>query len=65
VLVDVVDVVGGREHLGLVDVVDAQRLEDLRLHKVANPGLGHDRDRDGRLDLLDHLQGEQEWGGLG
>ena len=56
VLVDVVDVVGRGEHLRLVDVVDAQGLQDLRLHKVANAGLGHDRDGDRRLDGLDHLQ---------
>ena len=44
VLVDVVDVVRGREHLGLVDVVDAERLEHLRLDEVADACLGHDRD---------------------
>lgn len=50
VLVDVVDVVGRREHLGLVDVVDAQCFQDLRLDKVADARLGHDRDGDGGLD---------------
>ena len=54
-LVDVVRLVGGGEHLGLVDVVDAERLEDLRLDEVADAGLGHDRDRDRGLDALDHL----------
>ena len=44
VLVDVVGLVGRRQHLGLVDVVDAQRLEDLRLDEVADARLGHDRD---------------------
>src|SRR5207302_3611609 len=44
---------GRRQHLGLVDVVDAQRLQDLRLHEMADPGLGHDRDGDRGLDLLD------------
>ena len=53
VLVDVVHVVGGRQHLGLVDVVDAERLEDLRLDEVADARLGHDRDGDGGLDRLD------------
>ena len=52
-LVDVVLLVRGGEDLGLVDVVDAERLEDLRLDEVADPGLGHDRDRDDLLDLLD------------
>ena len=46
-LVDVVLLVGGREHLGLVDVVDAERLEDLRLDEVPDAGLRHHRDRDG------------------
>ena len=54
VLVDVVGLVGGREDLGLVDVVDAQRLEHLRLDEVADAGLGHDRDGDGGHDPLDH-----------
>ena len=37
-------------HLRLVHVVHAQALQDLGLHKVADAGLGHDRDRDGGLD---------------
>src|SRR5260370_109498 len=44
VLVDMVLLVGGREHLGLVDVVNPKGLEDLRLDEVADPALGHDRD---------------------
>ena len=54
-LVDVVLDVGGRQHLGLVDVVDLERLEDLRLGEVPDAALRHDRDRDGLLDLLDLL----------
>ena len=53
-LVDVVGLVGRGEHLALVDVVDAERLEDLRLGEVADAALGHDRDRDRGLDALDH-----------
>ena len=34
----------GREHLGLVDVVDAERLQHLRLDEVADAALRHDRD---------------------
>ena len=37
-LVDVVRLVGRREHLALVDVVDAERFEDLRLGEVADAG---------------------------
>ena len=36
--------VGRGQDLGLVDVVDAERLEDLGLDEVADAGLGHDRD---------------------
>ena len=54
-LVDVVLEIGGREDLGLVDVVDLERLEDLRLGEVPDPALRHHRDRDRLLDLLDLL----------
>lgn len=54
VLVDVMHLVRGREHLGLVDVVHAEALEDLRLHEVADARLGHDGDGDGLLDGRDH-----------
>ena len=53
VLVDVVVLVGGRQHLGLVDVVDAERLEHLRLDEVADARLGHDRDGHGVHDPAD------------
>ena len=43
--------VGGRQHLALVDVVDAERLEDLRLDEMADAALGHHRDRDRLHDL--------------
>ena len=56
VLVDVVQVISWREHLGLVNVVDSQRLEDLRLHEVANPRLSHDWNCHSLLDLLDHAR---------
>ena len=55
VLVDVVLLVGRGQHLGLVDVVDAQRLQDLRLHEVADAALGHHRDGHRLHDLLDHV----------
>ena len=51
-----VGLVGRRQHLGLVDVVDLERLEHLRLGEMADPGLGHHRDRDGLLDAPDHLR---------
>ena len=54
-LVDVVHVVGGRQHLGLVDVVDPERLQHLRLDEVADAGLRHDRDGDGRDDAVDEV----------
>jgi hypothetical protein len=46
--------VGGRQHLRLVDVVDLERLQDLRLDEMADAALGHHRDRHGLLDLRDH-----------
>ena len=55
VLVDVVGLIGGGEHLGLVDVVDAEGLEDAGLDEVADAGLGHDGDADGLGDAHDNL----------
>ena len=54
-LVDVVGVVGRGEHLGLVDVVDAEGLEDLRLDEVADARLGHHRDGHRGDDAVDHV----------
>ena len=55
-LVDVALLIGGGEDLALVDVIDLQGLEDLGLHEMADPGLGHDRDGDALFDLGDHLR---------
>ncbi len=55
-LVDVVRLVGRRQHLGFVDVVDAQRLQHLRLDEVADAHLGHDRDAHRVHDALDDLR---------
>ena len=52
-LVDVVLLVGGREDFGLVDVVDAEGLKDLRLNEMPDAALRHDRHRDGLHDFLD------------
>ncbi len=54
VLVDVVGLVGRGEDLRLIDVIDAEGLQDLGLHEVADAGLGHHRDADCRHDPLDH-----------
>ena len=40
-------VVGGGQDLGLVDVVDAEGLQNLRLDEVTDAGLSHHRDRHG------------------
>jgi hypothetical protein len=53
-LVDVVRLVGRRQHFGLVDVVDTERLQHLRLGEVPDAALGHDRDRHRLLDAFDH-----------
>lgn len=54
VLLDVVLLVGGSENLALVNVIDAEGLEDLAFDKVADTGLGHDGDGDGVLNFPDH-----------
>ena len=55
VLVDVVLLVRRRQHLRLVDVVDAKRFEHLRLDEVADAALGHDGDGDRGHDRLDQV----------
>jgi hypothetical protein len=54
-LVDVMGLVGRGEHLGLVDVVDPDGLQDLRLGEVPDPALGHDRDGHRGDDAVDHV----------
>src|ERR1700688_1924028 len=51
VLVDMMSFVGGREHFGFVDVVDAEFLQDLRLRKMPDAALGHHRDGNCSHDL--------------
>jgi hypothetical protein len=53
-LVDVICLVRRGENLRLVDVVDLERLQHLGLSEVADPGLGHHRDRHRLLDAADH-----------
>ena len=53
-LVDVVGLVGRGEDFRLVDVINLKRLQHLRLGEVADPRLGHHRDRHRLLDALDH-----------
>jgi hypothetical protein len=55
VLVDVVLFVGGSQDLRFVDVVDAQRLQDLRFNEMADPALRHDRDGHRRHDRADEV----------
>ncbi len=55
VLIDVVLLVSGGEDFAFVDEIDFERLEDFGLHEVADAALGHDRNRDDRLNALDHL----------
>src|SRR5262249_36539123 len=56
VLVDVVLLVGGCQHLGLVDVVYTHGFEELGLDKMPDAGFGHDGNGDGVDDLLDQLR---------
>jgi hypothetical protein len=55
-LVDLELLVGGRQHLALVDAVDLHRLEHLRLDEVADAHLRHHRDADRLLDARDHVR---------
>ena len=54
VLVDVVHVVGGAEYFGFVDVIDFDGLQNAGFGDVADTNLGHDRNRHGFLNALDH-----------
>src|SRR5690606_12090901 len=54
-LVDVVDVVGGGEDLGFVDVVDAEGLKNLCFDEVSDAGLGHNGDGYGADDRVDEI----------
>src|SRR4029453_17963980 len=49
-------VVGGRYTFGFIDVVNAERLEDLGLDEVPNSGLGHHRNGNGRDDAVNHVR---------
>lgn len=52
--IDVAHVVCGGERLGLVDVVDFDCLQHLRLDNMANAAFGHHGEGDGFLDATDH-----------
>ena len=53
VFIDVMCLVGGGQHLALVDEVHAQLLKNLRFGKVPDARLGHHGNGDGLNDLLD------------
>src|SRR6185503_5465688 len=53
VFVHVMFLIGRRQHLALVDEVDAERFQDLGFSKVSNAYLGHNRDGDCRHDFAD------------
>ena len=56
VLVDVILVVGRRQHFGFVDVVDAELLQDLCLGEMADAHLGHHRNRHRVHDPANELE---------
>ena len=45
-----------KTHLRLVDEVNFDGLQDLRLHEVPDAGLGHHRDGHGGFDRLNHFR---------
>ena len=51
-----VDIVGGGEDLGFVDVVDTEGLKYLGLDEVSDAGLGHHRDGYGADDRVDEVR---------
>jgi hypothetical protein len=53
--IDLKFVVGGREHLALVDAIHLHRLEHLRLDKMADAHFCHHRNTDRPLDAGDHV----------
>ncbi len=55
-LVDVVQLIGRRQHFALVDEVDAQILQNLRFGKMPDTRLGHHRDRNRFHNLLDETR---------
>ncbi len=55
VLVDVILLIGGREHLALVDKIHSQGFQNLSFGEMADAALGHHRDGDGFLNLLDQF----------
>ena len=55
-LVNVINIVCRRKHLALVDIIDLDSLQNLRLSKVADAALGHHRDGNGSLNTFDHLR---------
>ena len=55
VLVNVVIFVGGGEHFALINIIDPERLQNLRFDKVADARLGHHRDCHCGNDALDHI----------
>src|SRR6202158_51748 len=48
--------VGWRKNFGLVNIVDAQLLQDLRLREMTDAALGHDGNIDHRHDLANHFR---------
>ena len=54
--IDMVDIVGRRENLALIDIVDLDCLKHLSLHKMTDPAFCHDRNRNCLLDAADHFR---------
>ena len=54
--VDMVNVIRRGENFALVDVVDFDGFEHLRLYKVTDPAFCHNWDRNGFLDAADHFR---------
>ena len=55
-LVDMVDIVGGREHFAFVNIVDLDGLQYLSLGDVADAAFCHHGDAHGLLNATNHLR---------
>ena len=54
--INMVYIVSRREHLALINIVNLQRLQNLRLNEMTNTHLSHNRDRYSVLNLLNQLR---------
>ena len=55
-LVNMINIISRGKNLALINIVNLNSFQNLRLYKVADTALGHDRNGNRLLDALDHLR---------